>query len=288
MPDITESFPSGVAGHMAHLGEVGSVEETAAHAFETAAQTEPGIHVAIAAEKLGEFLGIPITNTLVTSWVVIAILVIAALLLRDKLRLIPGRFQTLIEAMVEFVYDYVAETLGSREYARKFFPLLMTIFLFIFVGNMIHFLPGIGSLEFMNEPFLRAPNTDLTTPLVLAIISFFVIEVTGILAIGVAKYASKFLVNPLRDPIGAAVGCIELIGELVRVVSLSFRLFGNILAGEIIIAVATYFVPYFLPVPLMMFEIFIGFLQAAIFALLTLFFIKLAIMEPHSGKAHAH
>ena len=250
------------------------------------AAREGGIHVAIAAEKLGEFLGIPITNTLITSWVVITILVAVAFLVRAKLRMIPGKFQTLMEATVSFVYDYVAETLESRDMARRFFPLLMTIFLFIFVGNMLHFLPGIGSIEYNDHPLLRAPNTDLTVPLVLAIVSFFVIEVTGILAIGFWKYSGKFIQNPIRNPTGFAVGLIELIGELVRVVSLSFRLFGNILAGEIIIAVAIYFAPYLLPVPLMMFEIFIGFLQAAIFALLTLFFIKLAIAEPHDVEAH--
>src|SRR3989344_4703094 len=108
---------------------------------------EEGIHVAIAAEKLGEFLGIPITNTLVTSWIVIALLVALAFLVRSRLAMIPGRFQTLTEEAFGFVYDYVAETLESREMARRFFPLLMTIFLFIFVGNMLHFVPGIGSLE---------------------------------------------------------------------------------------------------------------------------------------------
>ena len=246
---------------------------------------EEGIHVAIAAEKLGEFLGIPITNTLVTSWLVIGLLVALAFFVRGRLAMVPNRLQTLLEEAFTFVYDYVAETLESREMARKFFPLLMTIFLFIFVGNMIHFIPGIGSLEYNHLPFLRAPNTDLTVPLVLALVSFFVIEFTGIMAIGVWKYGSKFIVNPLKSPIGFAVGLIELIGELVRVVSLSFRLFGNILAGEVIIAVAIFFAPYFAPVPLMMFEIFIGFLQAAIFALLTLFFIKLAIEAPHA-EAH--
>jgi len=264
--------------------------EEAAHAAEAAehaeAAHEGGIHVAIAAEKLGEFLGIPITNALITSWVVIGILVVFAFVMRSRLSMIPGKFQTLVEEAFSFVYDYIADTLGSREYARRFFPLLMTIFLFVFIGNMLHFLPGIGSIEYDHMPFLRAPNTDLTTPLVLALVSFFVIEITGILAIGAWRYAGKFFVNPFKNPIGSAVGFIEFIGDLVRIVSLSFRLFGNILAGEIIIAVAIYFAPYLAPVPLMLFEIFIGFLQAAIFALLTLFFIKLAIEEPHGQEAH--
>ena len=249
---------------------------------------QEGIHVAIASEKLGEFFGVPITNTLITSWIVIAILVAVAFLVRGKLKMIPGKFQTLLEEMFAYVYGYVAETLESREMARKFFPLLMTIFLFVFASNILEFIPGVGSLGFWHGeeflPLFRSVNTDLNIPLMLAIVAFFVVEITGILTIGVIKYGKKFI--DLRSPIGFAVGLVELIGELVRVVSLSFRLFGNILAGEVIILVATYFMPYFLPVPLIMFEIFIGFLQAAIFSLLTLFFIKLAVTEPHGEEAH--
>lgn len=243
---------------------------------------ESGIHIALAAEQLGEWLGIPITNTLVTSWIVAGLLIVVALVFGSRVRLIPGRIQTFFETLFGFVYDYVAETLESRDMARKFFPLLMTIFLFVFLANFLEFTPGIGSITYDSGhgsvPFLRSVNTDLNVTLTLAIISFFAIEMTGILAIGFWKYSSRFI--NVHSPIGFAVGIIELIGELVRVVSLSFRLFGNILAGEIIILVATFFLPYIVPVPLMLFEIFVGFLQAAIFSLLTLFFIKLAITEP--------
>ncbi|MBI5456653.1 F0F1 ATP synthase subunit A [Candidatus Kaiserbacteria bacterium] len=264
-----------------------AMESVVEHAGDAAgAATESGIHVALAAEKLGTFLGVPVTNTVLTSLVAMGILIILAFTLRTKLKLLPGKFQTLIEYIFEFVYDYVAETLGSRDMARKFFPLLMTIFLFVFVANILEFLPGVGSLTYNHHPLLRGANTDLTTPLVLALVSFFVIEITGILAIGVWKYGSKFIQNPITNPVGFAVGLIELIGELVRVISLSFRLFGNIFAGAVVISVATFFAPYGVPVLLMLFEIFIGFLQAAIFALLTLFFIKLAIEEPHGEEAH--
>lgn len=245
-----------------------------------------GIHVALHAEQLGTFLGIPITNTLVTTWVVMAVLVAIAFLTYKRLKLVPSRVQALFETMFEFVYDYVAETLGSKEMARRFFPLLMTIFIFALFLNWFEFIPGVGSITFDGEPLFRGANTDLTLPLVMALISFFVIEITGIMAIGVWKYGSKFLQNPLRNPVGFAIGLIELIGELVRVVSLSFRLFGNILAGAVIISVATFFAPYGAPGFLMLFELFIGLLQAAIFALLTLFFIKLAIEEPHGEEAH--
>jgi F-type H+-transporting ATPase subunit a len=261
----------------------GHVVEAAGHA---APHTEGGIHVALAAQRLGEFIGIPITNTLVTTWLIIGLLVLFAFLFRRTIALIPGRFQTLLEMAFEFVYDYVTTTLGSREMARRFFPLLMTIFVFVLCLNWFEFLPGVESIKYHGEPLFRGVNTDLTTPLMLAFVSFFVIELSGFASLGAWKYASKFIVNPLKNPIGFAIGLIELIGEFVRLISLSFRLFGNILAGSVIIAVATYFAPYGAPGILSLFEIFIGFLQAAVFALLTLFFIKLAIEEPHGAEAH--
>jgi F-type H+-transporting ATPase subunit a len=257
-----------------------------AHEAVEGAAHEGGIHVSLSAQKLGDVGGIPLTNTVVTTWLVVGALVLAAMFASKRIRLIPGRFQTLLETIFEFVYDYVAETLGSREMARTFFPLLMTIFIFVLALNWFEFLPGVESIKYHGEPLFRGVNTDLTTPLVLAIVSFLVIEITGLATIGVFKYGSKFIVNPLKNPIGFAIGLIELIGEFVRLVSLSFRLFGNILAGSVIIAVATYFAPYGAPGVLSLFEVFIGFLQAAIFALLTLFFIKLAIEEPHGEEAH--
>ena len=242
---------------------------------------EHGIHVALSAEKLGTLWGIPITNTLVTSWIVVALLFLIAVLVGGRLRLTPNRIQTVFEWVFGFVYDYIAETLGTKEMARRFFPLIITIFLFIFASNMLEFTPGIGSIGiFRGEeftPFLRSVNTDLNVTLALAIISFVVIEITGIVTIGAGRYFSKFF---NLHGIGAVVGIIEFLSELARLISFSFRLFGNILAGEVLIMVAIYFAPYLGPVPLMMFEVFVGFIQAAIFAILTLFFIKIAILEP--------
>ena len=242
-----------------------------------------GIHVALAPEVIGNLWGLPITNTLLMSWAVIIILGILAYLIGSNVKLVPGRFQTLLESLFSFVYDYIAETLESRDMARKFFPLLLTLFLFIFTANMLEFTPGIGSVGFLHNgefsPLFRSANTDLNATLALAIISFFVIEITGIMAIGIFKYSQKFL--NFHSVMGFAVGIIEFFSELARLISFSFRLFGNIFAGEVLILVVSYFVPYFLPVPLMMFEVFVGFIQAAIFALLTLFFIKIAITEPH-------
>ncbi len=244
---------------------------------------EHGIHVALAAENIGRFLGLPITNSLLMSWLVVGILIAVALFMGRRLTMVPGRFQTLLEWLFGGIYDYVADTLESRDLARRFFPLLMTIFLFLATANAIEFTPGIGSLTIHAEhgtvPLLRSMNTDLNMTLALAIIVFFVIEITGIVVIGAAKYGGKF-VN-FHSPLGFAIGVIELFSELARLIAFSFRLFGNIFAGEVLILVASYFVPYVLPVPLMAFEMFVGFIQAAIFALLTLFFIKIAVTESH-------
>ena len=238
----------------------------------------------MAPEQLGTLWGLPITNTLLTSWVVIVVLAIIAIAIGSRVKIVPSRFQTLLEWAFGFIYDYIAEILESRDLARKFFPYLCTIFLFIFTSNILEFTPGIGSFGLVRGgefiPLLRSVNTDLNVTLMLAILSFLVIEITGVVVIGFWKYAGKF-VNFHNGVIGFIVGIIELFSEIARIIAFSFRLFGNIFAGEVLILVVVFFLPYIAPVPVMMFEIFVGFVQAAIFALLTLFFIKLAITEAH-------
>lgn len=248
----------------------------------TEAAQEAGIHIALAAERLGTLWGIPITNTLLTSWMVMLLLIGIAFIARERLSLVPGRFQALLETGYEFILNFIADTLENKEAARKYFPFLMTLFLFIFTANLIEFTPGIGSVGFVGEegfiPLFRSVNTDLNVTLALTFISVFVIEFMGIITLGLLRYGSKFI--NFSSPLNFVVGLIELVSELARIVSFSFRLFGNIFAGEVLIAVIVFFVPYILPVPLMAFEMFVGLVQAAIFTLLTLFFIKLAITAP--------
>ena len=244
-----------------------------------------GISVVLKAEHLGSVFGFPITNSLIMAWIVMALLLGIAYFFGKSLSLIPGKLQSGVEWAFEGALAYMTEVLESETLARRFFPLVATIFLFVAFINEIEFFPGVGSLglwhasEFL--PILRAPTTDLNFTLALAMISFFTIEVTGIAALGFFKYAGKY-VN-LKSPIGFAVGLIELMSNLGRLISFSFRLFGNIFAGEVMVLVAGYFLPYFLPAPLMGFEMFIGLVQALVFAMLTLFFIKLAIMDPHAA-----
>ncbi len=253
---------------------------------------EEGIHISLAAERLFSVWGVPITNTVLTSSAIVVLLIIGGFIFGKRLRLIPGYFQTAVEMAFEYVFGYVEQSLGSRALAKRYFPLIATIFLFILVANMLHFFPFVGHAIGVDDghglvPLLRAPNTDLNMPLALAIISFFVAEFSGILTLGVLKYGSKF-VNFRGGAMGFIIGLLEIIGNLARLVSLSFRLFGAIFAGEVLLLVIGVFVPYLVPVPLMAFELFIGLLQAAIFAILTLAYIKLAVEEPHGSGSHAH
>ena len=245
---------------------------------------EPGLHIALAAERLGSVFGVPITNTLLTVWVVMALLLVAGYLVGRRPSLIPGRVQNTFEMLFEFVLGYMEETLGSRTLALRFFPLIVTLFLFIFTANIFEFLPFMESIRFghgeESVPLLRSVNTDLNVTLALALIVFLTIEVTGVVVLGFLKYWSKF-VNLKGGVMGFFIGLIEFMSNLARLISFSFRLFGNVFAGGILIAVAVAFVPLFLPVPIMLFEIFVGLIQAAIFALLTLAFIKIAITEQH-------
>ncbi len=269
--------------------EVEALEHaTGTEALAASESHEKGVHIALAAEKLGDIGGFPVTNTLVTSWIVMALLIVVAVVVGKRVSLVPSRLQTLFEWMFEGVYDFMASTLENRDLARRFFPLLVTLFLFIAVSNALEFTPGIGSLYLEtpegHAPLFRSVNTDLNVTLALTIITVIMIEVAGVFVLGFFRYAGKFI--NFSSPLNFVVGLIELVSEASRLVSFSFRLFGNIFAGEVLLAVAAFFVPYVLPVPLMAFETFVGFVQAAVFALLALFFIKMAIAEPHGGKGH--
>lgn len=247
-----------------------------------------GIHIALASEPVFHLWGVPITNSILLTWVAVLLLMGVGAWVGKRAKLVPGRLQSAFELVFETMFNYMAETLESKEMAKRYFPLIATIFLFIFVANMLTFVPGVESVGLKHDghftALLRPINTDLNTTLALAIIVFLVIELSGIIALGFLKYGSKFV--SFKSVMGFFVGILELLGNLARLVSFSFRLFGNIFAGHVLILVIVFFLPFFVPVPLMLFEVFVGFLQAAIFALLTLVFIKLAVEPPHGEESH--
>jgi F-type H+-transporting ATPase subunit a len=250
------------------------------------AATEGGVSIHLASPVLGHFFGIPLTSTLVTVWLTMVLLLIFAYIWSSRLKMIPGKIQVCIEALFGTAYDHMATTLESRENARKFFPLIMTIFIFILSLNWIGLIPGVSSIGIYGEshgkheliPFLYPANTDLNITIGLSIAVFLAIELAGIFMLGFFKYAGKFI--NLSSPLNFFIGIIELVSEIARLISFSFRLFGNIFAGKTLLVLAVFFVPFVLPVPILAFELCVGIIQAFIFAVLTLIFIKLAIQKP--------
>jgi len=248
------------------------------------AHAADGISVKLAPYIVGEVFGLPITATLITTWLSMILLIAFAFLATRRLALVPGRSQSIAEVIVGGVYDYMASVLESRDMARKYFPVVMTIFLFILTLNWVGLLPGVTAIGYYTEqakfiPFLYPAATDLNITIAFALIAFFTIELAGVLALGLWRYTGKFI--NFSSPLAFVIGIIELISELARLISFSFRLFGNIFAGKTLLVVIMFFVPYIVPVPIIAFEVFVGFIQAFIFAILTLFFIKLAAEAPH-------
>ena len=255
-----------------------------AHAAAEAGEAKEGIAVHLNPYVVGHIGSMPVTATLLTVWLVMGLLIIYAMVVRSKLSLKPSRLQSVTELIVGGVYDYVHDVLGDKKVTDTYFPVIMTIFVFILAINWVGLIPGIGAFGTYNEhhhliPWLYPGSTDLNITIGLAIVAFVTIEVAGVLSIGLWKYAGKFI--NFKSFMGFALGLMELISELARLVSFSFRLFGNIFAGKTLLLVAMFFVPYILPVPVYAYELFVGLIQALVFAILTLFFIKLAVEEPH-------
>ena len=239
-----------------------------------------GLVITLAAERLFSLWGIPVTNSLVAYWFIIIALLLGAFLIGRSLKLSPGKMQGGIEMFFEYVLKMMEDTLGTRQLALRYFPLVATIFIFILAANWLEFFPIFGTITVHGVALLHTPTADLNVTIALALISFFVIEISGIAALGVLKYGGKF-VNIHGGAMGFIVGLLEIVGNLARIISFSFRLFGAIFAGEVLLLVIAHFLPYIASVPFMAFEAFIGLLQAGVFAILTMAFIKLAISVQH-------
>ena len=244
------------------------------------------MNISIAAEPLWWVGSFPITNAFLVTLVVSAIVIVASLMLRfGKLRAVPTGFQNTAEAFIEVSLGFVQSVTDDARLTKKLFPLITTFFIFILLSNWSGLIPGFGTIGIREHtglliPFGRAATADLNTTIALSLISVFSVQMVGIGALGLRGYAKKFLVSPLHKPyvIGTIVGLLELLGEFTKLISFSFRLFGNIFAGEVLLIVIGSLVPYFLPLPFMMLETFVGLVQAGVFSMLTLVFIKMATL----------
>ncbi|MEK7464913.1 MAG: F0F1 ATP synthase subunit A [Patescibacteria group bacterium] len=241
------------------------------------------IRIEIGAEKLFDLFGVPITNTLVTSWIVVGLLVLASLLFLRQPRRIPSGVQNVFEFFVERFLGLMESVFGSRQAAEQYFPIVATLFLFILISNWLGILPGIGSIILttdtadgvQNAPLLRSAASDLNFTLALAASSVILVNIAGITAVGLGRHVGKFF--SLRGPIDFFVGILELLSEVAKMISFSFRLFGNIFAGEVLLVITAFLAPYLVPVPFLGLELFVGFIQAFVFAMLTMVFISIAV-----------
>jgi len=266
-------------------------------------------HPELPAEVVFHLFGFSITNSIIAAWITIIALVGVSYAVTHRIKLIPGRLQCLLESVLGWLYDFCREVAGE-ENGRRFFPVVTTIFLFVIMNAWLSLVPGFGSILITGsegEPvhLLRGANTDINMPLALALVSFVFVEYFGIRAHGGFRYLSKFinvgqffrgagqlfrgrlkagLIGMFTGVIDIFVGVLETLSEFIRIVSFTFRLFGNMTAGEILLLIVVFLAPWVLAVPFYGLELLIGFVQALIFGGLTLVFLTIAVAS-HEAQA---
>jgi F-type H+-transporting ATPase subunit a len=245
-----------------------------------------GPTVSILAERVFDIGPIHITNSMVLGsigWVLTF-----WLLIRTARRIKARRYDYIslaVLAAYEYLFDTAVEVLGSRELALKLTPIAITMFFFIVINNWLEILPLLGTVTYHNVPLFRGLAADLNFTFALATVTFVTAQVWAIRDRGVLGNLGRYFRNPFSDVLGAFEGFLEFVAEFTRFIALSMRLFGNIFGGEVLLAVMAFITSYFsvlaLP-PFMLFEIFIGLVQAYIFFMLTVVFVSLGLKGAHA------
>lgn len=245
------------------------------------------MHISLKPEIIGYFLGLPISNSLILSLIATLLLIGLAIFAVKSMKMTPGKIQNAAESLIETLLDFMAGALGSKKQAMQFFPLVASFFLIILFNNWLGVMPGVGSVMIEEShavasevnaerfPLFRAANSDLNTTLALALVSVLAIQWYGVKKFGFFGHFSKFFVFT-KGPLHLFVGLLELVGELAKVLSFSFRLFGNVFAGEVLLVTIMTLAPIIAPLPFFLLEFFVGFIQALVFSMLTLVFLKIA------------
>jgi F-type H+-transporting ATPase subunit a len=251
------------------------------------AEASHGPHISLKADPIFHVGSFPVTNSLFLSFIILVLFVGIATIARNSFKIIPGKLQNLFEMFLDFLLSIMDSVFGERRLSEKYLPLIATIFLFVLFSNWFGLLPGVGSFIIgpHGTPLLRAPSADLNFTLALAIISVIAANLFGFITLGFAKHAGKFF--SFKNPITFFIGLIELVSEIAKMISFSFRLFGNIFAGEVLLAIIAFLAPYILPVPFLGLEVFVGLIQALIFSMLTIVFIALATAD-HDAHDEKH
>ncbi len=275
----------------------------------------PRPHPELPAERV--FFNSPFTtNSIFAAWLTIIVLGIFSYLATRRSKLIPGRLQTLLEFIIGALLKFCQSVAGEKK-GRRFFPVVATIFLFVAFNTWLGLIPGFGSITapgFKLEDgswipatvhLLRPANTDINMPLALALMSFIFVQYFGMRSLGSFRYIGHFInVRRIFGGLGQLargrlrvglsgiftgiievfIGLLEAMSQLVRIVSFTFRLFGNMTAGEILLLVAAFLVPWLFALPFYGLELLVGFVQALIFGGLTLIFLTVATTA-HEAEA---
>jgi F-type H+-transporting ATPase subunit a len=228
--------------------------------------------ISIPAEKIFEVFGFPITNTFFLALTIgLSLFALFFLGLRKK-KIIPDSFQNFCEWVFENLLNYVDSITGNRKKTMEIFPLASLLFIFIFSANLLEIVPGMGIFH-----FLRSPSSDLNFTLALAVASMLIVHIYAIMHLGIFNHLKKFL--NFKSPLFFMVGILEGISELTRVLSLAVRLFGNLLAGEVLLLITSFLFSFILPLPFLLLEMFVGFIQALIFSSLVIIFYVVNVQE---------
>ncbi len=272
------------------------------------------LHISLSAEPVAHIAGLTITNSILTSLVVSALLVTFAVAAKASLKTSgkPSNFQALVEFIVETFRNMVKGVAESDHKVEVFTPVILSFFMFIIMNNWFGLLPGVGTIGFKEEPkevrleqpaqaaeetstpttdtttqeaiptehkepvfvpYFRAGTADLNTTIALALISVVLTQVYGVY-FQKHHYFGKYI--NFSSPINFFVGLLETVLEFAKIMSFAFRLFGNIFAGEVLLAVMMFLVPLVIPMPFYGLEIFVGFIQALVFSMLSLVFFSMA------------
>lgn len=270
--------------------------------------------------EIGRF---PVTNTVINTILVDGFLLLLAFTTRSKLKYIPGKFQNVMEFFISGMHGFVENVAGNK--TKAIFPVFMTFFLFIIVANLSALVPGIGTIGIWEThvdhgevtkhliPFNRATTSDINTTFALAVTSLVITNGYALIKLGPREYLTKFFAfipilisigqgrfkpssnikNPLDIVISVItpivmtfVGLLELLSEFVKAVSLSFRLFGNIYAGEVVQHTVGGIFPFVFPIPFMLLELIAGSIQALVFSMLTMVFMIILSTSHEEDEGH--
>ena len=244
------------------------------------------------------------------SWFVVVIIIVLSLFLRSKLKEIPGKLQNIFEMIIDGALGLCDQVTNSRTLSIKIFPIAISVFFFILINNWLGILPlgGFGLLEkgehgLIFVPFLRGGTADINTTIALAIMAVFGANLFGIISLGIWKTFNKYVNLKMIGQIGKKirkdptiviiapitffVGLIEIVGEFAKVASLSFRLFGNVFAGEVLLVSMAALIAYLVPIPFIFLEILVGIIQALIFSILLVVYFTISATD-HDDHGENH